>query len=164
MRTTNPRSKYTEPFGVGPQLGFFAATFAGLAAGTGLFVPVPAHLTMPVIATTLLAFAACIAVFAPRHRDESRVTYEDVAGALTLIGLCAAATIDPEQLTRIVAGEFVTTITATPRSCADITERNTTGIQQSYAEHQTGPLWQPQRCDVGLEDPKECPHEPAAKS
>ena len=25
--------------------------------------------------------------------------------ALTLIGLCAAATIDPEQLTRIVAGD-----------------------------------------------------------
>ena len=34
--------------------------------------------------------------------DPDNVTYADVAGALTLIGLCAAATIDPEQMVRLV--------------------------------------------------------------
>ena len=107
MRTTNSRYERSRPFGAGPQLGFAAATFAGLAVGTGVIVTLPAHLTMPVVATLLLALAACFAVVAWRLRDEdpTRVTYADVAGALTLIGLCAAATIDPEQLTRIVAGD-----------------------------------------------------------
>jgi hypothetical protein len=36
--------------------------------------------------------------------NRNQVTYADVAGALTLIGLCAAATIDPDQMVRLVEG------------------------------------------------------------
>ena len=59
---------------------------------------------MPVIATLLLAFSAAFSVVAWRYRDmdPEQVTYADVAGALTLIGLCAAATIDSDQMIRLL--------------------------------------------------------------
>ena len=96
----------TDPLGIGPQVGFAAATFAGFAAWSGLIVSVPNVWIMPVLATIFLAFAACFAAIAwcNRGEDPARVTYADVAGALTLIGLFAASTIDPDQLVRIVAG------------------------------------------------------------
>ena len=104
MRTTNPRYERSDLSGVGPQLGFATAALAGLVAGS---LTAPADLMMPVVATLLLTFAAGFAVIAWRRRDEdpARVTYADVAGALTLIGLCAAATIDPDQLARIVESD-----------------------------------------------------------
>jgi hypothetical protein len=59
---------------------------------------------MPVVATLFLGFAAVLAMVGRRNRDldSNQVTYADVAGALTLIGLCAAATIDPDQMVRLV--------------------------------------------------------------
>ena len=105
MRTTKPRyQQRNQPLGVGPQICFAAATFAGFAAWSGLVVTVPNEMIMPVLATMFLLFAAGFAVVAWRNRDEdpTRVTYADVAGALTLIGLFAASTIDPDQLVRIV--------------------------------------------------------------
>jgi hypothetical protein len=105
MRTTKPRyEQRNDPLGIGPQVGFAAATLAGFAAWSGLIVSVPNDMIMPVLATMFLVFAAGFAVIAWRNRDEdpARVTYADVAGALTLIGLFAASTIDPDQLVRIV--------------------------------------------------------------
>ena len=105
MRTTRPRyGQRSDPLGIGPQVGFAAATFAGFAAWSGLIVSVPVGWIMPVLATMFLTFAAGFAVIAWRYRreDPTRVTYADVAGALTLIGLFAASTVDPEQLVRIV--------------------------------------------------------------
>jgi hypothetical protein len=105
MRTTKPRyEQRNDPLGIGPQVGFAAATLAGFAAWSGLIVSVPNEMIMPVLATMFLVFAAGFAVIAWRNRDEdpARVTYADVAGALTLIGLFAASTIDPDQLVRIV--------------------------------------------------------------
>jgi len=90
--------------GIGPELAFAGATFAGFAAWGASKGTLPPDLVMPVVATLFLVFAAALAVVAWRHRrmDPSHVTYADVAGALTLIGLCAAATIDPEQMVRLV--------------------------------------------------------------
>jgi hypothetical protein len=58
---------------------------------------------MPVVATVFLAFAVAFGALAwwRGRMDESGITYRDVAGALTLIGICAAATIDSEQMIRI---------------------------------------------------------------
>src|SRR5262245_9964462 len=107
MRTTKSRyeQQRSDPLGIGPQIGFAAATFAGFAAWSGLIVSVPPEWIMPVLATMFLAFAACFAVIAWRNRkeDPTRVTYADVAGALTLIGLFAASTIDPDHMVRLVA-------------------------------------------------------------
>lgn len=106
MRTTKPRyDRRSDPLGIGPQIGFAAATFSGFAAWTGLIVTIPPDLVMPVIATMFLAFAMGFGIVAWRNRgeDPTRVTYADVAGALTLIGLFAASTIEPDQLVRTVA-------------------------------------------------------------
>jgi hypothetical protein len=67
-------------------------------------VTLPPDLIMPVVATLFLGFAAVLAMFAGRDHEvgSGQVTYADVAGALTLIGLCAAATIDPDQMVRLV--------------------------------------------------------------
>ncbi len=89
---------------LGPELAFGGAVFASFAAGGASTVTLPPDLIMPVVATLFLGFAAVLAMFGARNRDpdSGQVTYADVAGALTLIGLCAAATIDPDQMVRLV--------------------------------------------------------------
>ncbi len=59
---------------------------------------------MPVVATLFLGFAAAFGALAwwRGWLDSGDVTYRDIAGALTLIGICAAATIDPEQMMRLM--------------------------------------------------------------
>src|SRR5690349_24294937 len=62
-------------------------------------------MTLPFVVTLIFGLAAFAALVAwsrgsmPRHR----VTYWDVAGALTFIGMGAAVLIDPEQMVRLVA-------------------------------------------------------------
>ena len=106
MKSTRQRyeERRSDPLGIGPQLGFAAVTLAGFAAWSGLIVSIPRDMVMPVIASMFLLAAVAFAVIAWRHRgeDPKRVTYADVAGALTLIGLFAAATIDPDQLVRAI--------------------------------------------------------------
>jgi hypothetical protein len=67
----------------------------------------PAELVMPLVVTALLVCAAAIGVVAWRRSGDDRndVTCADAAGALVLIGaVTAAATIEPQQLVRLVAG------------------------------------------------------------
>jgi glutamine phosphoribosylpyrophosphate amidotransferase len=61
-------------------------------------------MTMPIVATLFLALACVLGLVAWRHRgeDAAGITYADAAGALTLIGFFAAATIDPDQLVWLV--------------------------------------------------------------
>ena len=106
MRTIRPLyGQRNKPVGIGPQLTFAAAIFGGLAAWTGLNMTLTVDLVVPMIATLSFLFAAALAVVAWSRGGENpaSVTYADVAGAITLIGLCIAATIEPEQMVRIVA-------------------------------------------------------------
>lgn len=112
MRTSKRTTKRwaqqnSDPLGIGPQLGFAGATFCGFTVWSGLIVTIPPELRMPVMATLFLMFAVGFGIVAWRNRgeDPTRVTYADVAGALTLIGLFAASTVDPDQLVRTVVGE-----------------------------------------------------------
>ena len=92
--------------GFGPQALFAAAAVAGLALWVASRALLSPDAVVPVVATLFLALAAVVGVIA-WHRgrmNPDNVTYTDVAGALTLIGLCAAATIDPEQMVRLVVG------------------------------------------------------------
>jgi|SRR5262245_7542004 len=91
--------------GFGPQQVFAAAAVAGFAllvASRALLSP---DAVVPVVATVFLTLATVIGVIAwcGGRMNPDNVTYTDVAGALTLIGVCAAATIDPEQMVRLVA-------------------------------------------------------------
>jgi hypothetical protein len=89
--------------GFGPQLAFAAATLSGFVVFLGSRALLSADAVVPVVSTLFLLLAAAFGVVAWRggRMDPSNVTYADVAGALTLIGLCAAATIDPEQMVRL---------------------------------------------------------------
>jgi hypothetical protein len=89
--------------GYGPQLAFAAATIAGFAAWAGCTATLPSGFAAPIVTSLLLLLAAIFGAVAwlCRYEDPGNVTYKDVAGALTLIGLCASATIDPEHLLRL---------------------------------------------------------------
>lgn len=88
----------------GPRAGFLGATLTGFAAWGISQAMLPFDMVMPFVATLFLVLAALLGLVAWRHRDmdPADVTYADAAGALTLIGFFAAATIDPDQLVRLV--------------------------------------------------------------
>ena len=88
----------------GPEVGFLAATVACFGAWGISQAILPSDMTMPIVATLFLVLACVLGLVAWRHRgaDPAGITYADAAGALTLIGFFAAATIDPEQLVRLV--------------------------------------------------------------
>jgi hypothetical protein len=107
VKTARPGTdRSSDRRGIGPELAFAGATFAGFAAWGASRMALSPDLIMPAVATLFLVFAAAFAVVSWRHRgmNPNQVTYADVAGALTLIGLCAAATIDPDQMVRLVEG------------------------------------------------------------
>ncbi len=108
MRATRPFSdRRSNSLGNGPQLLFAAAIFAGAGVWIVLTMTLKAELVVPVIATLSFVFAGALAGVAWRRGIENPacVSYADVAGALTLIGLCIAATIEPEQVARLVASD-----------------------------------------------------------
>ena len=88
----------------GPRAGFLAATVIGFGALSLARVSLSADAVMPVVATLFLVMAVLVSAIAwvNRGSDPAQVTYTDVAGALTLIGFFAAATIDPDQMLRLV--------------------------------------------------------------
>ncbi len=62
---------------------------------------------LPLVTGILFLLAGLTALWAwMRHRrnDPRHLTFWDVAGALTLIGICTAALVEPDQLVRLVAG------------------------------------------------------------
>ena len=83
----------TEEVGVGPELAFAGATLAAVAAWGASKQTLPPDLVLPAIATHMLLLTAVRSITGWRYRgmDPNCVTYADVAGALTLIGLCVAA-------------------------------------------------------------------------
>lgn len=92
-----------QPSATGPGAGFLAVLFVALGAAAISYATLTADHVMPVVATVFMTFAVAFGAFAwwRGRMDESGVTYRDVAGALTLIGICAAATIDSDQMIRI---------------------------------------------------------------
>jgi hypothetical protein len=87
-----------------PRLLFGAALTLTIVVSAISSRLLPAGWTTPLAATLLFMLAGAIALLAWRRREGSaqHVNCWDVAGALTLIGICAAATIDPEQLVQLV--------------------------------------------------------------
>ena len=89
---------------LGPRVGFFAAVLAGFGLLIAARLALTPDLTMPIVASLFLTSAAAIGAIAwwRGRADQGEVTYRDVAGALTLIGICAAAAIDADQMMRLV--------------------------------------------------------------
>jgi hypothetical protein len=100
------RRAEARPGGIGAHLGYLAVILAGVAVWGLSRATLHPDLVVPLVSTLLLALAAAFGVAAwwRGWMDPNGVTYRDVAGALTLIGLCAAATIEPDQMLRIIQG------------------------------------------------------------
>jgi len=104
MSITNPskpvvRQTHVRTFGPQALFGIsVAAAFAVLAGG----VTASSSAVVAAVASTLLLIMAAAAALAGWLRgnktDAARLTYWDVAGALTLVGIGAAVLVDPEQL------------------------------------------------------------------
>lgn len=90
--------------GLGPLVVFLVAlgVVAGAALLAGRFLP--AGFMLPAVCTLLFAAACAVALPAWRSRAAPSAwpTYWDVAGALMLIGVGAAALLQPEQLVALV--------------------------------------------------------------
>ena len=83
-----------------PRLLFGAALTFTLVFGVFATRLLPAGWALPLGVTLLFVLAGGMSLLGWWRRDEDReqINCWDVAGALTLIGVCAAATIEPEQL------------------------------------------------------------------
>jgi hypothetical protein len=107
MSITNPSKPVAQRSSartLGPQLLFGTTVFATFAVLTGAVSALPSGLFAPVASTLVLVMAAAAALIGwlrDRGPDPPRVTYWDVAGALTLVGIGAAALVEPDQLLRI---------------------------------------------------------------
>jgi hypothetical protein len=114
MPTTNPAKPASYQAGLrtrGPEIMFAVTVLSGftaMAAGTAVLA---SDLVLPVTSTLFFALAllaVLVALIASRGhyaREADHITYWDVAGALTLFGICVASQIDPDQMVRLVEGE-----------------------------------------------------------
>ena len=101
-----PLSRGAERLGhLGPQVMFAAALLLAAAAWIVAASSLSNDHTLPLVATLLFALAGLAALVALSRAATApdHPTYWDVAGALTFIGIGAAALIDPEQMVRLVA-------------------------------------------------------------
>jgi hypothetical protein len=106
MSITNPRKPIarTHAQTFGPQVLFASAVAAAFAVLAGAVTRLSDTLVAPVASTLLLVIAAAAALVGWLREggtETSRVTYWDVAGALTFVGIGAAALVDSDQIARV---------------------------------------------------------------
>jgi hypothetical protein len=90
----------------GPELVFAATLLIAFAMAAGTKV-LASDLVLPATSTLFFVLAglvALIAVCGRRTTGQAPVTYWDVAGALTMFGICVASQIDPDEMARLVTG------------------------------------------------------------
>jgi predicted benzoate:H+ symporter BenE len=101
---TKPLARQTRAQTFGPQVLFGVTVAAAFAVLAGAVTVLPGALLAPLASTVLLVMAAAAALAGWLREGEvnaARVTYWDAAGALTFVGIGAAALVDPEQLARV---------------------------------------------------------------
>lgn len=88
----------------GPPLAFAAAVLVAFAALLAATLALPGDAVWPAISSLFFVLATLAALAAWRLGQPAahRMSYWDVAGALTLFGICAGAMIDPDQMVRLV--------------------------------------------------------------
>ena len=115
MPITNPAKRpgyrslchRTGPWAHGPEATFAATVLTAFAASAACMTMLQADLVLPVISTLFFAMACLVALVAwlwEHAGAQSHVTYWDVAGALSLFGICVASQVDPDQMVRLVEG------------------------------------------------------------
>lgn len=89
--------------------GIVTALVTALVTGAAVLVTallmLQPHLVFPVVAAALILSAATMALIAlgsPREVGSLRTVYWDIAGAMTLLGFCAALFGEPEQVAALM--------------------------------------------------------------
>jgi hypothetical protein len=108
MTITNPIRNTAAPVaraGTGPVIALTGALAGTLAVAAALQPSMAREALAPMAAILIFLFAAAVALIAwLRPMSRQQFTYWDAAGALTFIGICVTATVEPEQMVQLVAG------------------------------------------------------------
>ena len=98
---------------LGPQVTFAVVVLTAFIAMAASSATSPNDLVLPLTSVLLLVVAGLVALVAwsregpcQQGRTAHHVTYWDVAGALAFIGICVAALVDPDQMTRLMEGTY----------------------------------------------------------
>jgi|SRR5262245_43356535 len=110
MPATHPAKHLAQratPSARGPQIAFTATLLiacAAMGAGTQML---PGDFVLPAASTLFFVLAGLVALVAscrPRAAEPDQLSYWDVAGALTLFGICVASQVEPDQMVRLIEG------------------------------------------------------------
>jgi hypothetical protein len=108
LATTNRRFAHRSRAGsYGPPVAFGVTVLTAFAALLAATVALPQDAVWPALSTLFFVLAVLVALLAwrlGRPSEQGSVSYWDVAGALTLFGICAGAMLDPDQMVRLVEG------------------------------------------------------------
>ncbi|WP_068016517.1 hypothetical protein [Rhodoplanes sp. Z2-YC6860] len=108
MTITNPIPNTATPMfrsATGPVIALTGALAGTLAVAATLQPSIAREALVPTAVCLLFLFAAAAAMIAwLRPMSRRQFTYWDTAGALTFIGICVTATVEPEQMVQLVAG------------------------------------------------------------
>jgi uncharacterized membrane protein YgdD (TMEM256/DUF423 family) len=88
----------------GPVIALTGALAATLAAVAVMQSSIAREALEPMAASLIFLFAAAVALIAWFRPMSRQFTYWDAAGALTFIGICVTASVEPEQMVQLVAG------------------------------------------------------------
>lgn len=91
----------------GPAAAFAATVVLAFAAWMLAALILQKDIALAAISSVLFAFAAFVALIAWRsgRAETTALSYWDVAGALTLFGICAATLMDSDQLVRLIESQ-----------------------------------------------------------
>jgi hypothetical protein len=110
MPVTHPAKRFAQraaPLARGPEIAFAATLViacAAMAAGTQVL---PSDFVLPVVSTLFFILACLVTLVGScgaRAAEQDQLTYWDVAGALTLFGICVASQVEPDQMVRLIEG------------------------------------------------------------
>jgi hypothetical protein len=107
MTITNPVEHARSPMApnAGPVIALTGALAGTLGVAAVLEPSIARQALVPMAALLLFLFAAAVAMIAwLRPMSRRQFTYWDTAGALTFIGICVTASVEPEQMVQLVAG------------------------------------------------------------
>jgi hypothetical protein len=106
MTATNPIERLrvrSLPSMSGPHIIFAGALTAAVATAAVLAQSLSKDHVLPAVSTLLFVLAAAVALIGWRRPTRGpRLSYWDVAGVLTFIGICVAAAVEPDQMVRLV--------------------------------------------------------------
>jgi hypothetical protein len=95
------------PLARGPEIVFAATLLLAGVAMVASTQTLPGDFVLPVVSTLFFFLACLVALVASRGAraaEQDQLTYWDVAGALTLFGICVASQVEPDQMVRLIEG------------------------------------------------------------